>query len=126
MCCVTKQPSGVQPPIYLFFIEEAFLDACKDDAVGALHSPVGLGVIDRGEHEFGSDASAEFFERLRVELFAIVYREFLWYPKPANYVLPKEFAICFGCDAYQRLSFDPFGEVFNGHHSIFIISLGGR
>ena len=90
MCCVTKQPSGVQPPIYLFFIEEAFLDACKDDAIGAFHSPVGLGVVDRGEHEFGSDASAEFLERLRVELFTIIYRELLRYPEPAYYVLPKK------------------------------------
>ena len=59
-------------------------------------------------------------------MFAIVYREFLWNPEPAYDVLPEKLPNDFGGDVYQGFSFDPFGEVFNGHHCIFVISLGGR
>ena len=83
-------------------------------------------MVNRGEHEFGSDASAEFLEWLRVKLLAIVYRELLRYPEPAYDVLPKEFSDCLGGDFYQGLSFDPFGEVLYGNHCIFVISLGSR
>ena len=83
-------------------------------------------MVNRSEHEFSSYASVEFLEWLRVELFAIVYREFLRYPEPAYDVLPKEFPNYLGGDFYQGLSFDPFGEVFYGHHCIFVISLGSR
>ena len=41
---------------------KAFLNASEDDAIDALHSPIGLRVVDRGEQEFGSDASAKIFE----------------------------------------------------------------
>ena len=123
---MTKRPSGVHQSIYPFLVKEAFFDACEDDAVGALHSPIGLGLVDRSEHEFGSDASAEFLEWLRVKLLAIVYRELLRYPEPAYDVLPKKFLNCLGGDFYQGFSFDPFGEVLYGNHCIFVISLGSR
>ena len=83
-------------------------------------------MVDRSEDEFGSDASAEFFEWLRVKLFAIIYREFLRYPEPAYDVLPKEFLDCFGGDIYQGLGFDPLDEVLYNNHCIFVISLGRR
>ena len=56
-------------------------------------------------------------------MFAVVYREFLWNSEPAYDVLLENFLNCFGGNVYQGLSFDPFGEVFNGHHCVFIISL---
>ena len=97
-------------------------DRQQDDAIGALHSPVGLRVVDRGEHDFGSDALAKIFERLLVKLFAIVYRQLFRFPESVYDVLPENFLDCLGGYIYQGLSFDPFGEVFNSHHCVFVIS----
>ena len=107
-------------------IKEAFLDTREDDVVSALHNPVGLGVVNQSKHEFGSYASTEFLEQLRVELLTIVYRELFRYPESAYDVLPEKFSDCLGGYIYQGLSFYPFGEVLNGHNCILVVSLGGR
>ena len=59
-------------PFAIFQTEQAFFDACKDDAIGAFYCTIRLWVIDRCKHDLHSYWVIEFLEELAIKLFAIV------------------------------------------------------
>jgi hypothetical protein len=82
-------------PLAFYLIEQALCDAAEDEAIGSFNYTIGLWVVDRGKNYLHPHTVAELSEELRIELFAIVYRDFSWDPKPANDILPKELSNCF-------------------------------
>ena len=93
-------------------VEASCLAALEDLCICSLGLAIALGMCDRGEAKFGTQAFTVGPEETAGELRAVVCDDAVWHSKTADDA-PDELDSCSGWDGAYCFLFCPFGELVN-------------